>query len=124
VPSRAPPHAGRRLGPDIQYHLRLGAISKIGRATYSATRSGLDGLAAEVAADGVLANCVSPGVVDTELLRGVYAEEQFAKLGRSVPIGRLAQPEEIAALVAWMAGPENTYISGRATLIDVGFSMV
>jgi NAD(P)-dependent dehydrogenase (short-subunit alcohol dehydrogenase family) len=112
------------LGPDRQIQLRLGAISKIGRATYSATRSGLDGLAAEVAADGVLANCVSPGIVDTELLRGVYTEEQFAKLGRSVPIGRLARPEEIAALVACVAGPENTYISGRATLIDVGFSMV
>ena len=105
-----------------------GAISKTGRATYSATKSGLNGLtaglAAEVAADGVLANCVSPGGVDTELLRGVYTEEQFAKLGRSVPIGRLAQPEEIAALVAWMAGPENTYISGQAILIDGGFSMV
>ena len=105
-----------------------GAISKTGRATYSATKSGLNGLtaglAAEVAADGVLANCVSPGGVDTELLRGVYTEEQFAKLGRSVPIGRLAQPEEIAALVAWMAGPKNTYISGQAILIDGGFSMV
>ncbi len=105
-----------------------GAISKTGRATYSATKSGLNGLtaglAAEVAADGILANCVSPGGVDTELLRSVYTAEQFAKLGRSVPIGRLAQPEEIAAFVAWLAGPENSFISGQAILIDGGYTKV
>ena len=105
-----------------------GAISKTGRATYSAAKSGLNGLtaglAAEVAADGILANCVSPGFIDTEMLHGMLTDEQVAALERNVPIGRLAQPEEIAAFVAWMAGPENTYISGQAILIDGGFTKV
>ncbi len=105
-----------------------GAVSKTGRATYSAAKTGLNGLtaglAAEVAADGILANCVSPGYIDTEMLRSMVTDEQVAALVRSVPIGRLAQPEEIAAFVAWMAGPENTYISGQAILIDGGYTKV
>jgi 3-oxoacyl-[acyl-carrier protein] reductase len=86
-------------------------VSRAGRGSYSASKFGLDGLtaalAAEVAADGVLANCVSPGVVDTELTRGVLGEEGIARLVADVPAGRLAQPKEIAALVAWLAGPEK-----------------
>jgi 3-oxoacyl-[acyl-carrier protein] reductase len=101
-------------------------ISRTGRGSYSASKFALDGLtaalAAEVAADGVLANCVSPGFVDTELTRSVLGEEGIARLVAEVPAGRLAQPEEIAALVAWLAGPENTFVSGQNIVIDGGFS--
>jgi NAD(P)-dependent dehydrogenase (short-subunit alcohol dehydrogenase family) len=105
-----------------------GTVSKTGRATYGASKAGLNGLtaglAAEVAADGILANCVSPGFIDTEMTRGTLTDAQVAALERIVPIGRLAQPNEIAAFVAWMVGPENTYISGQAIPIDGGFTMV
>lgn len=101
-------------------------VSRSGRGSYSASKFALDGLtaalAAEVAADGVLANCVSPGVVDTELTRSVLGEEGVARLVADVPAGRLAQPEEIAALVAWLAGPENTFVSAQNIVIDGGFS--
>jgi len=101
-------------------------VSRPGRGSYSASKFALDGLtaalAAEVAADGVLANCVSPGFVDTELTRSVLGEEGIAGLVAEVPAGRLAQPEEIAALVAWLAGPENTFVSAQNIVIDGGFS--
>jgi NAD(P)-dependent dehydrogenase (short-subunit alcohol dehydrogenase family) len=100
-------------------------VSRTGRGSYSASKFALDGLtaalAAEVAADGVLANCVSPGFVDTELTRSVLGEDGIAQLVAEVPAGRLAQPEEIAALVAWLAGPENTFVSAQNIVIDGGF---
>ena len=97
-----------------------------GRAAYSASKFGLDGLsaaiAAEVAADNVLVNCVSPGFVDTALLRRMLDEQGIAELVARVPMRRLAQPAEIAAFVAWLAGPENTFISGQNIPIDGGYT--
>ena len=100
--------------------------SLTGRAAYSASKFGLDGLtaalAAEVAADNVLANCVSPGFIGTEMLRGVLDAKEIEALVAQVPMRRLGTPEEIAAFVAWLAGPENTYISGQNVAIDGGYT--
>jgi NAD(P)-dependent dehydrogenase (short-subunit alcohol dehydrogenase family) len=106
----------------------FGVVSKELRGPYSASKFALDGmtaaLAAEVAADGILANCVSPGFIDTALTRRVLGEAGIAELVARVPLRRLGQPHEIAALVAWLAGPENTYISGQNLIIDGGFTRV
>ncbi|MDA0703769.1 MAG: SDR family oxidoreductase [Proteobacteria bacterium] len=103
-------------------------ISLPGRASYSAAKAGVDGLtiglAAEVAKDGILANVVAPGFIDTEMTASMYSPDQIAALAASIPIGRLAKPEEIAAFVAWLAGPENTYISGQSLFIDGGITRV
>jgi len=103
-------------------------VSKEGRAAYSASKFALDGLtaglAAEVAAEGILANCVSPGFIDTELTRRCLGEDGIRELVARVPMGRLGQPAEVAALVAWLAGPENTFISGQNIVIDGGFTRV
>lgn len=105
-----------------------GVISKAERAAYSASKFAVDGmtkaLAAEVAEDGVLANCVAPGFIDTELTRTVLGEDGMRDLAQQVPARRIGKPEEIAALVAWLAGPENTYISGQCIVIDGGFTNV
>ena len=118
----------RKWGRIVNICSIWGVISKEHRAPYSASKFALDGLtaslAAEVAADGVLANCVSPGFVDTDLTRRILGETGIAELVARVPIRRLAQPEEIAALVAWLAGPDNTYISGQNIIIDGGFTRV
>jgi len=97
-----------------------------GRAAYSASKFGLDGmtaaLASEVAADNVLANCVSPGFVATEMLLSAIGEDGIREMVARVPMGRLAAPEEIAAFVTWLAGPENTFISGQNIAIDGGYT--
>jgi 3-oxoacyl-[acyl-carrier protein] reductase len=105
-----------------------GKISRAGRASYSTSKFAIDGLtaaiAAEVAADGVLANCVAPGFVDTDLTRQVIGPDGLAELASLVPAKRLALPREIAALVVWLAGPENTYVSGQNIAIDGGLTRV
>ncbi len=105
-----------------------GNISKAGRAPYSTSKFAVDGmtaaLAAEVAGAGVLCNCVSPGFIDTDLTRQVLGDDGIAELVAQVPARRLGQPQEIAALVAWLSGPENSYISGQNILIDGGFTRV
>ncbi len=122
VPGMRKRRWGRILNVASVWSLR----SLSGRGAYSASKFGLDGLtaalAAEVAADNVLANCVSPGFIDTELLRGMMDAKQIAALTARVPMGRLGQPEEIAAFVAWLAGPENTHISGQNIAIDGGYT--
>jgi len=106
----------------------FGKVSKEYRASYSASKFALDGmtaaLAAEVARFGILANCVAPGFIDTELTRTVLGDAGMAEMASRIPMGRLGTPEEIAAFVAWLAGPENTYISGQNIAIDGGFTRV
>jgi NAD(P)-dependent dehydrogenase (short-subunit alcohol dehydrogenase family) len=118
----------RKWGRIVNITSVFGVVSKEFRASYSASKFALDGLtaalAAEVAVDGVLANCVSPGVVATDLTYRILGESGVADLASRIPIGRLAEPEEIAALVAWLAGPENTYVSGQNIVIDGGFTRV
>jgi len=103
-------------------------ISKELRASYSASKFALDGMtvamSAELARYGVLVNCVSPGFIDTDMTRQVLGKDGMKALAEMVPARRLGAPEEIANFVAWLAGPENTYISGQNIAIDGGFTRV
>lgn len=103
-------------------------VVRAGRAPYAASKHALIGLtaalSAEAAKDGVLANCVAPGFIATELTRSNMSDADIAAVSAQVPVGRLGQPEEVAALVAWLAGPENTYVTGQNILCDGGFTGV
>ena len=116
----------RRWGRIVNVASIWSLRSLSGRAAYSASKFGLDGmtaaLAAEVASANVLANCVSPGFIATEMLRSAVGEDGIRELVAQVPLGRLGTPEEIAAFVAWLAGPDNTYISGQNIAIDGGYT--
>ena len=105
-----------------------GKIGKEHRASYSASKFALDGmtlaLAAEHAADGILANCVAPGFTDTELTHRMLGDEGIRQLVSTVPIRRMAGVDEIARFVVWLGSPENTYITGQNIAIDGGFSRV
>ena len=102
-----------------------GVVSRTARATYSSTKGGLNlmtaSLAAEVASHGILANCVAPGFIETDLMFQATTEAQRTELARSVPVGRLGTPDEIGTFVAWLCSDENTYISGQTLVIDGGF---
>ncbi len=97
------------------------------RASYSASKFALDGmtvaLAAEHTADGVLANTIAPGFIDTELSR-VVGNTELGSLVSKVPANRLGQVEEVARLVLWLGSDENTFVSGQNIAIDGGFTRV
>jgi NAD(P)-dependent dehydrogenase (short-subunit alcohol dehydrogenase family) len=103
-------------------------VSKEHRAAYSASKFGMDGmtvaLAAEVAESGVLANCVAPGFIDTELTRKVLGEQGMKEMAKKVPIRRMGRPEEVARLVLWLASEENTFVNAQNIAIDGGFTRV
>ena len=105
-----------------------GKISKEYRASYSASKFALDGmtlaLAAEHSADGILANCVAPGFIDTELTRRVLGDKGMRQIVAAVPLRRLGTIEEIAQFVVWLSSPENTYLTGQNIAIDGGFTRV
>lgn len=105
-----------------------GKVGKGLRASYSTSKFALDGmtsaLAAELTEFGVLANCVSPGIVETEMTRSALNVDQLDELLSQVPAKRLASPDEIARLVCWLSGPENTFISGQNIAIDGGLTRV
>lgn len=105
-----------------------GKISKEHRASYSASKFALDGLtialAAEHSADGILANSVAPGFVDTELTRRVLGAAGIERIVSGVPSKRLGRVDEIARLILWLSSDENTYLTGQNIAIDGGFTRV
>ena len=102
-----------------------GTIGKEQRVCYSASKFGLRGVtaatAAELARYGVLINTVSPGFTLTELTQRILGEEQMADLSNQIPVGRMAEPEEISKVVLFMASTLNSYISGQNIVVDGGF---
>jgi len=84
-------------------------------SAYSASKAGVIGLtkslAKEVADTGVLVNCVTPAVIETPML-GQVSEEHLKYMLSKIPMGRLGQPEEVAALVCWLASDECTFSTG------------
>ena len=124
----APVMAQRGWGRIVNISSIWGKVTKAQRGSYSASKFAVDGLtvalAAEYASKNVLANCVAPGVIDTELTRHVLGEDGIRQICEGIPAKRMGRPDEIAAFVGWLCGPENTYISGQNIAIDGGFTRV
>ncbi|MFN3743722.1 MAG: SDR family NAD(P)-dependent oxidoreductase [Hyphomicrobiaceae bacterium] len=92
---------------------------------YSVSKGGLaqltKAMAIALAPHGIRVNAVGPGTIETPLLAGVVKDEAFRKkvLSRT-PLGRVGQPEEIAAIVAWLASDEASYVTGTTVYADGG----
>lgn len=118
----------RKWGRIVNISSIWGKISMAHRASYSASKFALDGLtvalAAEHAADGILANSIAPGFIDTELTHRMLGDEGIRALTAKVPAGRLGKVEEIARLVLWLSTDENSFIAGQNIAIDGGFTRV
>jgi 3-oxoacyl-[acyl-carrier protein] reductase len=104
-----------------------GKVAKQGRSVYAATKLGLVGftrvLALETAPSGVLANCISPTYVNTDLVKRLLSEEEKEKVIKCIPIGRMAEPTDIASLLLWLVSKENIYLTGQDILIDGGYTL-
>ena len=113
--------------------VNIGSIEGIGcnphHAAYSATKAGLHGLTRAIAVDhgaeGIRCNAVAPGWIDTELAE-IYIDSfpdpaAFrAKIAGIHPVGRTGKPEDVAALVAWLASDEAAFVAGQVWTIDGG----
>jgi len=104
----------------------VGLLGSGGQANYAASKAGLVGLARSLARElgsrNITANVVAPGFVDTDMTAGLPDERKAAILGQ-VPLGRLATAEEVAATVAFLAGPDAAYITGAVIPVDGGLGM-
>ena len=93
-------------------------IGNRGQANYAAAKAGLHGacksLAIELAARGVTVNCVAPGIIDAGMAAGFDADT----IKRLVPMNRAGRSEEVAALVAFLASDDASYISGQVIAIN------
>jgi 3-oxoacyl-[acyl-carrier protein] reductase len=100
------------------------ATSTLGGVHYTTAKAGVLGLtrhlAREWARDGITVNAISPGIVDTPMVRGSTDEGRMAQVLASIPLGRLAEPAEIAALVCFLASDEAAYITGANVDIHGG----
>ncbi len=100
------------------------ATSTLGGVHYTTAKAGVLGLtrhlAREWARDGITVNAISPGIVDTPMVRGSTDHARMAQVLASIPLGRLAEPAEIAALIAFLASDEAAYITGANVDIHGG----
>lgn len=118
----------QRFGRIVNIGSIWAAVSKPGRAVYSVTKNGLHGLtqtlASELAPYNIMVNTVCPGFTLTELTRRTNTDEQIAQISRQIPIGRMAQPEEIAKMIFFAGCAENTYMTGQKIIVDGGFTSI
>jgi NAD(P)-dependent dehydrogenase (short-subunit alcohol dehydrogenase family) len=100
------------------------ATSTLGGAHYTAAKAGVLGLsrhlAREWASAGITVNAVCPGIVDTPMVHGAVDVERLEQVRGSIPLGRLADPGEIASLVCFLASAEAAYITGASVDIHGG----
>lgn len=104
----------------------VGLLGSAGQVNYAASKAGLVGmarsLARELGSRGITANVVAPGPVATEMF-GALNDEQQAAITDAVPLGRVAEPSEIAAAVAFLASEAGAYITGAVMPVDGGLGM-
>ena len=116
----------QRWGRIINITSVVGVAGNPGQANYAAAKAGIIGftksLALEVASRGITVNAVAPGFVLTDMTSGL-TEEQKALILSRIPLGRYAEPHEIAPLVTFLAGEGAAYITGQTYHVDGGLVM-
>jgi 3-oxoacyl-[acyl-carrier protein] reductase len=98
-----------------------------GQAPYVAAKAGIIGLtktlAKEYASRGITANAVSPGYIDTDMTASELPPARREELMKTIPLGRVGKPEDVAAAVAYLAGPGGAYVTGQVLRVNGGLLM-
>ncbi len=117
----------RRWGRIINITSIVGVTGNPGQVNYAASKAGMIGmsksLAQEVASRGITVNCIAPGFI-TSAMTEVLSDEQKAKLLSGIPVGRMGEPDEIAAAVVYLASAEAAYVTGQTLHVNGGMAMI
>ena len=115
-----------RAGRIINIGSIVGMMGNAGQSNYSATKSGLLGftksLAREVSSRNINVNAISPGFIDTDMTRAL-SEEQIQALTKNIPLGRIASPDEVSSVVAFLLSDDSSYITGENINVNGGLYM-
>ena len=115
-----------RFGRVILVSSVVGMLGSAGQINYSASKSGLIGIARsltrELGSRGITANVVAPGFIETDMTAELAPEQQEAYL-KQIPAARFASPAEVAKVIAWLASDDAGYISGAVIPVDGGLGM-
>jgi 3-oxoacyl-[acyl-carrier protein] reductase len=115
-----------RKGRIISITSVVGLTGNAGQANYAAAKAGILGftksLAREVGSRGITVNAIAPGFIDTDMTRAL-SEAQHTALNAQIPLGRLGQPADIAAAVAFLCSADAAYITGETLHINGGMYM-
>ena len=115
-----------KFGKIVNISSAFGIVARGKQTLYASTKHGINGatkaLALELAQYNILVNSVCPGFTRTDLVVKKNSPEKIATLEKDIPLGRLAEPEEIANLVEFLVSDKNTYITGSCVVIDGGFT--
>jgi len=117
----------RKWGRVINISSVNGQKGQFGQSNYSAAKAGMHGftkaLAQEVARNGVTVNTVSPGYIGTKMVMAIPKDVLDSKILPQIPVGRLGKPEEIAALIVYLASEDASFITGSNIAINGGQHM-
>jgi 3-oxoacyl-[acyl-carrier protein] reductase len=121
------PMMKQRHGRIINITSVVGAMGNPGQANYAASKAGVAGmtraLAKELGSRGITVNCVAPGFIETDMTAALPEAQQQALMAQ-IPLGHLGKPSDIAAVVAFLAGPGAGYVTGQEWHVNGGMAMV
>jgi 3-oxoacyl-[acyl-carrier protein] reductase len=117
----------REAGRIINLTSVVGETGNTGQVSYAAAKAGIVGLtktlARELSSRGITVNAVSPGYVETDMTAAHIQGDAAEKLKAQIPLGRIGRAEEVADVVAWLAGPEAAYVTGQVIRVNGGLLM-
>ncbi len=117
---------GQRYGKIINLSSVVGIKGNAGQSNYAASKAGIIGftksIAKELASRNILVNAVAPGYIDTDMTAALTEEQRKAVID-TIPLKRVAKPEEVAKVVRFLASPDSDYITGQVISVDGGMSV-
>ena len=115
-----------RFGRIVLISSVVGLYGSAGQVNYSSAKAGLVGFARsltrELGGRGITTNVVAPGFIETDMT-AVLSDDQRTTYQAAIPVGRFAEPQEVAGVVAWLASDDAAYISGAVIPVDGGLGM-